>query len=530
MLKRPLAPAGPNDKAGPYAYFALAVLTAASILNYLDRLILSILAQSIKVDLDLDDAQLGFLLGTGFAVFYSVVGIAMGRIADNVSRTRLMASGLGIWSAMTAIGAAATNFAGLGAARIGVGIGEATANPASHSLIADYFPPRNRGAALGTYVAGAFLGGAAAMILGGYILQHWNSGMCAAVPGDFACGLKGWQAALIIVGAPGIPLAFLVAALREPQRPPVEPIPLPKLFAREFGAAIPPFTLFSLYQSGNRKAFAGNLLLIAALAVIASLLILATGDTAQWSAIALGAYSVITWGQVQKIRDRPFHHLTFGCPTFLISMFGAALTATTLGAVSAWAAPYAIRTLGMSPSSAGVTLGITMVCTSCLGVIIGGWLGDKWKLRDRRAPIWIACISLVSSLPALAVMLSARDPGQYLVGYALFSLCSSGWAGAFAAMIQDLVLPRMRGGAASAFSLVSIIISAGAGPYWVGKVSTVTGSLATGMISIQLLAPIALVLLLIAARRLRHEDGAGRQARAEAVGETGPNTLGTALA
>src|SRR5687768_11781020 len=127
-----------------HAYFALVLLTGANLLNYLDRQILSILAQSIKEDLKLDDAQLGFLMGTAFAVFYAVVGIAMGRIADGVPRKKLMALGLALWSVMTALGGAAFSFVTLSLARIGVGIGEATANPCSHSLLADTFPPGNR--------------------------------------------------------------------------------------------------------------------------------------------------------------------------------------------------------------------------------------------------------------------------------------------------------------------------------------------------------------------------------------------------
>lgn len=85
--------APPDERIRPYAYYALAVLTASSILNFVDRQILSILAQAVKADLELTDTQLGFLLGTSFAVFYAVVGIAMGRIADAVSRTRLMGGG-----------------------------------------------------------------------------------------------------------------------------------------------------------------------------------------------------------------------------------------------------------------------------------------------------------------------------------------------------------------------------------------------------------------------------------------------------
>ncbi len=122
------------------AWYALGLLTAANALNYIDRQIVSILAQSIKADLKLDDADLGFILGTAFAVFYSVVGIAMGRISDFLPRKKVMAFGLALWSAMTALGGAANSFAMLGAARLGVGVGEAVANPCGHSLVADLFP------------------------------------------------------------------------------------------------------------------------------------------------------------------------------------------------------------------------------------------------------------------------------------------------------------------------------------------------------------------------------------------------------
>jgi MFS family permease len=508
------------EKMPAYAYYSLAVLTFATFFNFLDRMILSILAHDIRNELGLDDVQLGFLLGTGFAVFYAVVGIAMGRIADAVSRTKLMAIGFATWSAMTALGGAAVNFGMLGLARIGVGIGEATANPCSHSLISDYFSARNRSTALGTYIAGTFLGSAGAMVVGGLILSHWSS-MCHAVPGDFACNLSGWRATLFLVGLPGLPLALLVYSLREPPRPPRPPIALGTLLSRELGAAIPPFTLITLYRSGNRQAFITNVMVIAAVIAAVYVLIALTGDRAQWCAIGLGAYSVVSWGQVLKIRDLPFYRLTFGCPTFALAMFGGALVATSTGAVMAWAAPYAIRVLNMAPASAGIWLGITTATSGGIGVIVAGRITDYWKQRDPRAPIGMAALSLLCSLPALVLMLRATTPNNYIIGAALFSLCASGWAGAFAAMIQDLVLPRMRGGAASAFALISVIIASGAGPYWVGKVSTVSGSLATGMASIQLLAPIALVLLFLAARRLRHENPLRRLARAQAAGEPG---------
>lgn len=501
-----------------HAWFALAVLAIANLLNYVDRYILSILAQSIKADLKIDDAQLGFLLGTAFAIFYAVVGIAMGRIADRISRKKLMAFGLALWSAMTALGGAATNFFWLSLARIGVGVGEATASPCSHALLADIFPARNRASALAVYLSGSFLGSALAMILGGYIVEHWSD-ICAAVPLAGACGLAGWQAALLAVGLPGLPLALLLLRIREPARERQDREAVGRIIASELAAALPPFTFFSVQRLGGSSELLRNITLAVVIGAIAALLIALTGDVAQWAASGLGIYAVCTWGQVQKLRDRPLYALTFGCPTFLMTMIGSALLACIGGAVSVWAAPYSMRTLGFSPAEAGLALGLLHAGAAVGGVILGGWITDRLKLRDRRAPIWVAMLSVLGELPFLAGMLIAREPVPFLACFAGFALFSSLWSAAFAALAQDLVLPRMRGAAASAFSLFSIVVASGAGPYWAGKVSAVTGSLQAGLFSILLLVPIVLAVFAFTLPRVAAATAESRLARAEAAGE-----------
>jgi MFS family permease len=500
------------------AYYALFVLTLANLLNYLDRQIVSILAQSMKADLKLDDADLGFLLGTAFAVFYSVVGIAMGRISDGLPRTKVMAFGLVLWSGMTALGGAATSFASLGLARIGVGVGEAVATPCAQSLLADVFPQRNRAIAMSIYLSGTFLGGALAMIVGGYFLQNW-SGMCSALPIAGACGLAGWKAALIAVGLPGLPLALALLAIREPKRDTETTGSAGRFVLGEFASALPPFTLLTVYRVGGWRGLTSNLLLAAVLSAAAWGIAHLTGDAAQWWSFGLGAYAVVTWGQIQSYRDKPLYAVTFGDPTFLLGTVATALIACIGGAVHIWSAPYAMRTYAIPAHEIGASLGLVNVAGAVIGILAGGWAVDRWKQHDARAPLGMAAICLVLSLPMITMMLLVQNYALFLTGTFMLGLLTAAFSGGLAALIQDLVLPRMRGAAAAAFSLVAIVIASGTGPYWAGKVSTVTGSLSAGLLSMMGLAPVALILLWLAARRLKHETPERRRALAEAAGE-----------
>jgi len=125
-------------------------------------------------------------------------------------------------------------------------------------------------------------------------------------------------------------------------------------------------------------------------------------------------------------------------------------------------------------------------------------------------------------IPMLFALLSAKTLGGFVAAFCALTLFSMSWAGSFAALVQDLVLVRMRGAAAAIFSLVMVLTSSGIGPYWTGKISTLTGSLTTGLYSLLVFVPGAAVLLLLAAARLRHETTEARYSRARSAGEIIP--------
>jgi len=185
-----------------YRWTVLVILTLVYTFNFIDRQILVILQEPIKLELGLSDAQLGLLTGFSFALVYVTAGIPIAWLADRSNRRNIVAASLAFWSAMTALSGLVQNFGQLLAARLGVGIGEAGGSPPSHSMISDYFPPQNRGTALSFYSMGIYVG-----ILFGYAAGGW-------IAENF-----GWRTAFFLVGIPGIAYALLVLwVVKEPRR------------------------------------------------------------------------------------------------------------------------------------------------------------------------------------------------------------------------------------------------------------------------------------------------------------------------
>ncbi|MFT4634264.1 MAG: MFS family permease [Arenicella sp.] len=184
-----------------YRNYVLGVLTLVYAVNFIDRQLLSILQESIKMDLGLSDTELGYL-GIAFALFYVFAGIPIARWADKSNRRNIISLSIAGWSVMTVLTGAVQNFGQLLAARIGVGIGEAGCSPPAHSIIADMYPPERRATALSTYSVGINIGIMFGILLGGIINQY-----------------LGWRWAFLVVGAPGILIAlFFRFTVDEPPR------------------------------------------------------------------------------------------------------------------------------------------------------------------------------------------------------------------------------------------------------------------------------------------------------------------------
>ncbi|HEV7519433.1 MAG TPA: MFS transporter, partial [Thermoanaerobaculia bacterium] len=184
-----------------YSWFALAVLTAIYVLNFLDRSLIYILFTPIKKEMALSDFQLALLGTTSFVIFYTLLGVPFGRLADRVVRKNLIASGLAVWSLFSGLTGFAHGFWALFFCRVMVGVGEATLGPAALSLLSDYFPPRMRATVQGIYSSGIAIGSGAAFFLGGRIAQSY-----------------GWRWAFYLLGFPGLVLAAVAFCLREPPR------------------------------------------------------------------------------------------------------------------------------------------------------------------------------------------------------------------------------------------------------------------------------------------------------------------------
>jgi MFS family permease len=199
-----------------YAWYVVGVLALANTSAFIDRQILGLLVGPIRRDLGITDTQMGVLYGLAFALFYTLLGIPIGRAADRASRRAIIAVGIAVWSVMTALCGIARTYDQLLLARFGIAIGEAALAAPALSLIADYFAPNRRATALSFYTIGVYLGAGLANLVGGAVLSRLDG--TATVVWPFIGAIRPWQQVFVIVGLPGLAIALLVATIAEPVR------------------------------------------------------------------------------------------------------------------------------------------------------------------------------------------------------------------------------------------------------------------------------------------------------------------------
>ncbi|HET9013763.1 MAG TPA: MFS transporter, partial [Gemmatimonadaceae bacterium] len=216
-MSRPGTVAESEEFAPPrVAWYVVAVLALANTSAFIDRQILGLLVGPIRRDLGITDTQMGVLYGLAFALFYTLLGIPIGRVADRASRRTIIAVGIAVWSVMTALCGMARTYDQLLLARFGIAIGEAALAAPALSLIADYFAPDRRATAFSVYTLGVYLGAGLANLVGGALLARFDG--TAAVVWPIIGEIRPWQQVFVLVGLPGLAIALLVAAIAEPAR------------------------------------------------------------------------------------------------------------------------------------------------------------------------------------------------------------------------------------------------------------------------------------------------------------------------
>lgn len=375
-----------------YAGYVLAILVVVYTFNFIDRMIVGILAPPIKAELGLTDTHLGLLGGTAFALFYTALGIPIAWLADRFSRTWIMTVALALWSGFTAVCGFAQSFGQLFVARLGVGVGEAGGVAPAYSLISDYFPPAERARALAVYSFGIPLGSALGLVFGGLIADAID-----------------WRAAFVTVGIAGVLLAPIFRlTVREPTRGRLDveqlraaALPLRQVFASlarkpsfwflAFGAAsssIMGYGLFFWLPSLFVRSYGLNLVQVS---LFYGAIVLIGGMAGVWMGGWLAdrygvgrrsAYALIPAGAL--LLCVPFYAFgTFFLPTLALSFF-VFLVPTALGLV--WLGPVlaAVQHLVM-PSMRATASAIFLFINNLIGIGAGtlliGALSDGLQSR-----------------------------------------------------------------------------------------------------------------------------------------------------
>ncbi|MDA0338621.1 MAG: MFS transporter [Proteobacteria bacterium] len=390
--------------------YTLIMLTVVYTSNFIDRQIMNVLLEPIKNDFGATDTMMGFLTGFSFAIFYATLGIPVAMMADKVNRRNVITAALTVWSVMTALGGAAQNFWQLAAARIGVGIGEAGASPPSHSMIADLYPAEERVSAMAIYSTGIQIGSALGFFIGGWLAYLFN-----------------WQVAFLVVGLPGLILAFVFRrTVTEPKR----------------GGA-----------DGKSADFESVPLVVGARQVISALRPARFGKSEE-SKTLIAAFNHL-W------HTKSLRHAIIGCTFVAFIGYGGV----------AFGASFLIRSHGLTLSEVATFFSLAAAIFGSGGAILAGLAADKLALRDVRWVAWIVAATKITAIPLIIVFYLADNLWMVLPIYPLIMALGATYQGSTFSMVQTLSPLRYRSQASAILLFVINLIGLGLGPWAVGALS-----------------------------------------------------------
>lgn len=391
-----------------HGWYVVVVLLVCFVFSFMDRMVLNLLIEPIKRDLHLTDTEISLLLGIAFAFFNATLGLPVGWLADRAGRVGIVAGGVFLWSVMTALCGTAKSFAMLFAYRMGVGVGEATTQPAGYSMITDLFPPTKRGFALSIFNLGTAIGSGLALFAGAQVI-HEVSKYEGRIDLPLVGELFPWQLVFILLGLPGILVALWAATLREPKRMGV--------------------LRMTRAEDGTLKA------------------------------------------RPVSVREFIDYVRAIGVP-FAAAIICYALIAMGGYGNSAWLPSFFQRTHGLSVVEVGRWMGVLSISFGVGGIVVAGYLSDWLVERGyARGRIVLLALSGIGAAPFMLGMATARDPhvALWLLGpaYVATALTAAAWA----AVITEIVPNQMRGLAVALAILVANLVGMGLGATLVAVVA-----------------------------------------------------------
>jgi MFS family permease len=241
------------------AWYLVGALMVFYIFSFIDRQVIAFLIGPMKRDMSLSDTQVGLIQGFGFAVLNTFLGLPIGRLADRISRKKIVTVGVLVWSFMATMCGLAKTGTDLFLARVGVGVGEAALSPAAYSLITDSFPREKLGRAFGVYNMGIAIGSGIASLTAGLVIVTVSHVSHYTLP--ILGQVRGWQLVFIITGMPGVLLPLLLLTVREPAR---------RGLLKSAGQArtAVPFSEVVAYVNANRSFYALHCIAFGLLAMV----------------------------------------------------------------------------------------------------------------------------------------------------------------------------------------------------------------------------------------------------------------------